>query len=67
MDFRFADEQRMLVETVRGFIAAELTPLEDEIERTGVLRPELAQAILTPVPFSTVPEAWGTTVSGISF
>ncbi|MAW87977.1 MAG: acyl-CoA dehydrogenase [Phyllobacteriaceae bacterium] len=45
MDFRFADEQRMLVETVRGFIAAELTPLEDEIERTGVLRPELAQAI----------------------
>lgn len=45
MDFRFSDEQRMLVETVRGFIAAELTPLEDEIERTGVLRPELAQAI----------------------
>ncbi|MFP1631075.1 acyl-CoA dehydrogenase family protein [Zhengella sp. ZM62] len=45
MDFRFSDEQRMLVETVRGFIAAELAPLEDEIERTGVLRPELAQSI----------------------
>ncbi|PHP66689.1 acyl-CoA dehydrogenase [Zhengella mangrovi] len=45
MDFRFSDEQRMLVETVRGFIASELAPLEDEIEQTGALRPELARAV----------------------
>ena len=45
MDFRFSDEQRMLVETVRGFIANELAPLEDEIESTGVLRPDLARKI----------------------
>jgi len=45
MDFRFSDEQRMLVETVRGFIASELAPLEDEIERTGVLRPDLSRKI----------------------
>lgn len=45
MDFRFSEEQRMLIDTVRGFIAAELAPLEDEVERTGVLRPELARAI----------------------
>ncbi|MBK9080699.1 MAG: acyl-CoA dehydrogenase family protein [Rhizobiales bacterium] len=45
MDFLLSDEQRMLVETVRGFIAAELAPLEDEVEETGVLRPELARAI----------------------
>lgn len=45
MDFRFSDEQRMLVETVRGFIASELAPLEDEIEQTGVLRPELARSV----------------------
>ncbi len=45
MDFALNDEQRMLVETVRGFIARELQPLEDEIEQTGLLRPELAKAI----------------------
>lgn len=45
MDFALTDEQRMLVDTIRGFIAAELQPLEDEVETTGVLRPELAEAI----------------------
>ena len=45
MDFNLSDEQRMLIDTVRSFIAAELQPLEDEIEQTGVLRPELARAV----------------------
>jgi len=45
MDFALTDEQRMLIDTVRSFIQTELKPLEDEIEETGVLRPELAAAI----------------------
>lgn len=45
MDFALTDEQRMLVETVRSFIQSELKPLEDEVEATGMLRPELAAAI----------------------
>ena len=45
MEFGFSDEQRMLVGTVRGFIASELAPLEDEVEKTGALRPELARSI----------------------
>jgi acyl-CoA dehydrogenase len=45
LDFALSEEQKLLVETVRGFIASELAPLEDEIEATGVLRPELARAI----------------------
>ncbi len=45
MDFALNDEQKMLVETVRDFIARELQPLEEEIETTGALRPELAKAV----------------------
>ena len=45
MDFALSDEQRMLVDTVRAFIKNELAPLEDEIEQTGVLRPELAKEV----------------------
>ena len=45
MDFALNEEQTMLVDTVRSFIAKELAPLEDEIETTGVLRPELARAV----------------------
>ncbi len=35
----------MLVRTVRDFIAAELAPLEEEVERTGALDPAKARAI----------------------
>ena len=42
MNFALDDQQRMLIDTVRGFIAKELAPLEDEVEKTGILRPELA-------------------------
>ncbi len=45
MDFALNDEQRMLVETIRSFIAKELAPLEDEIEATGALEPERARSI----------------------
>ena len=45
MDFALNEEQKMLVDTIRSFIAKELAPLEDEIETTGVLRPELARAV----------------------
>ena len=45
MDFALSEEQRMLVETLRTFIATELAPLEAEIEATGVLRPELARTV----------------------
>src|ERR1700744_1870044 len=45
MDFSLSDEQRMLVDTVRRFIATELAPLEDRIEQQGFLDPELARAV----------------------
>jgi acyl-CoA dehydrogenase len=45
MNFAIDEQQRMLIDTVRGFIAKELAPLEDEVERTGVLRPEVARDI----------------------
>lgn len=45
MQFELSEEQRMLVETVRAFIATELAPLEEEVEATGALAPDKAQAI----------------------
>lgn len=45
MAFTLDDHQRALIDTVRKFIANELAPLEVEIERTGVLRPDLAKSI----------------------
>lgn len=45
MNFDLTDEQRLLVETVRRFVATELLPLEDEIEATGRLDPAKARAV----------------------
>jgi acyl-CoA dehydrogenase len=45
MNFAYSEEQTMLMETVRAFIARELQPLEDEIEASGALSPELAAAV----------------------
>ena len=45
MDFSLNDEQKMMIETVRRFIAEELQPLEDEIENQGFLDNAKAQAI----------------------
>jgi acyl-CoA dehydrogenase len=46
MDFALSEEQRLLIETVRRFVAAELIPLEDEVEAAGALDPAKARAIL---------------------
>ncbi len=45
MDFSLNDEQKMMIETVRRFIAEELQPLENEIEETGFLDNAKAKAI----------------------
>ena len=45
MDFGLNDEQRSIVEVTRTFVERELYPHEEEVERTGVLRPELVAEI----------------------
>jgi acyl-CoA dehydrogenase len=45
VDFSLTDEQRLIVDTVRRFVAERLTPLEDEVERTGELDPAWARTI----------------------
>ncbi len=39
MDFALTDEQRMMIDTVRRFIRAELAPLEQAVEDSGELDP----------------------------
>jgi acyl-CoA dehydrogenase len=41
MDFSLSDEQRLIIKTTRDFVRNELVPHEPEVERTGLLRPEL--------------------------
>jgi Acyl-CoA dehydrogenases len=41
MDFSLTDEQQLVIHTTREFVERELYPHEAEVERTGVLRPEL--------------------------
>lgn len=45
MDFTLSDEQRLLVETTRRFVYAELVPLEEEVEAKQELDPAKARAI----------------------
>ena len=45
MHFALTEEQEMIVDTTKAFVANELFPYEDEIERTGKLRPELRDEI----------------------
>jgi alkylation response protein AidB-like acyl-CoA dehydrogenase len=45
MDFGLNEEQRMIVETTRAFVEAELYPHEQMVERTGVLPVELIREI----------------------
>ena len=45
MDFGLTDEQRSIVAVTRSFVERELYPHEEEVERTGVLRPELVTQI----------------------
>jgi len=64
MHFGLTDEQRMIVETTRAFVEKELYPLESEIERTGVLRPEVVRevqrkAIAAGLYAANIPEEFG--------
>jgi acyl-CoA dehydrogenase len=45
MDFSLSEEQALIVRTTRAFVINELYPHEAEIERTGVLKPELREAL----------------------
>lgn len=45
MDFALNDEQKMMIDTVRRFIAEELRPLEDTLEEQGHLDRTQAQAL----------------------
>jgi acyl-CoA dehydrogenase len=45
MDFGLSDEQRLIVETVRRFVATELIPLEEDIEKSGRLEPAKAREV----------------------
>ena len=45
MHFGMTDEQRAVVETTRTFVERELYPHEEEVERTGAVRAELAAHI----------------------
>ena len=45
MDFSLNDEQKMMIDTIRRFIAEDLKPLENEVEEKGYLEPEKAAAI----------------------
>ncbi len=45
MDFSLNDEQKMMIDTLRRFIAEELHPLEDELDVQGFLAKEKALSI----------------------
>ena len=45
MDFALTDEQQMIVDTVRTFVENEIYPHEAEVDRTGVVPPELGREI----------------------
>ena len=45
LDFSLTEEQRAIIATTRTFVERELSPHEEEVERTGVLAPELVAEI----------------------
>ncbi len=45
MDFALTEEQELIIKTTREFVRTELVPHEQEVEDTGVLRPELYQEL----------------------
>ncbi len=64
MDFALTDEQRLIVDTTRAFVEAELYPHEAEVERTGHLRPEVidtvkAKALDAGLYAANIPEEYG--------
>ena len=64
MDFSLTSEQQLIIKTARAFVENELYPHEAEIERTGILRPELiaelkAKAIAAGLYAANMPEDVG--------
>lgn len=64
MDFALSDEQRLIVDTTRAFVEAELYPHEAEVERTGHLRRDLietikAKALAAGLYAANIPEEFG--------
>ncbi len=64
MNFGLTDEQKMIIDVTRAFVENELFPHEAEVERTGVLRPELrreiaAKAIAAGLYAANMPEDVG--------
>ena len=64
MHFALTEEQRLIVDTTRAFVEAELYPHEAEVERTGHLRRELieeikAKAIAAGLYAANMPEEVG--------
>ncbi|MEZ5934283.1 MAG: acyl-CoA dehydrogenase family protein [Alphaproteobacteria bacterium] len=49
MNFGLSEEQELIVATVRDFVEREIYPHEDEVERTGEVPLELAEAIKAKV------------------
>ncbi len=45
MNFGLTEEQQMIVDATRNFVENELYPHEAEVERTGILRPELRREL----------------------
>ena len=45
MNFDLSEEQRLIVETTRAFVENELYPHEMDIERSGVLDPDLVREL----------------------
>ena len=45
MDFALSEEQQMIVDTTRSFVETEIYPYEAEVDRTGIVPPELGSEI----------------------
>jgi len=64
MNLTLTTEQKMIVKTARAFVEKELMPYEDEVERTGEVRPELQKqirerALQHGLYAPNMPEEWG--------
>ena len=45
MEFSLTSEQQIIIDTVKTFVEEELYPWEEEVEKTGQIRPELYESI----------------------
>jgi acyl-CoA dehydrogenase len=64
LDFSLSEEQQLIIKTTRAFVENDLYPHEAEIERTGVLRPDLiaelkAKAIAAGLYAANMPQDVG--------